>query len=205
MFAIGNPTQAAVVSFENPTRVSVPDNHYVISTLNVGAVPGIVTKVTIEFRIWTSVPLRDLDVKVRHPNLTETLLFSDIVFNGGFGNTLIIVDDEAPSPFPNTLTNPSGATFIGQPTNYGSPTVDNDPTLIGGPGPLSRYAGENPTGNWLLFASDDVDQKPAQNDSVHQIQDFRINIYYDPVPEPSALALISIALVGSAFRRHRLH
>ncbi len=181
------PASAAMMTFEHEARLTVPDGGFASFIADVSGINGIVTDVDVEYSVWTTNNIADYDIVLRHPNLTRSLVASDLQFFGGFGQTRFVIDDDAP-PLPSSLSNPSGQTFTGRPTDY---DFVNDIDPFGEALPLSMFNGQDPNGIWVLVITDDFDT-PGQ-DFTSQFENFRLTITYDPIPAPGAAATLLCA------------
>lgn len=173
---LGLPVRAAAdgpTTFSNTTSIAIPGAGGVPSpagpassypsTVAVGGMAGLVTKVTATFSGLTHASVGDIDAMLVAPTGANLVLLSDLgdPVNPGDPNQLVIADndtmtfdDAAGGRVPAQVDLPSG-TFLPSNTNAGdvfagsgqTPSTD---TRLG-----DAFTGIDPNGDWRLFVVDD--------------------------------------------------
>jgi M6 family metalloprotease-like protein len=145
-----------VQTFKNTGAITIPDSGAASpypSTIAVSGVMGAVLKATVSLSLVNHTWPNDLDILLVGPQGQSTLLMSDA---GGFYdlvNAMLVFDDAAANPLPESAQITSGTW---RPTDFGSGDILVSPAPAGPyVASLGTFKGTNPNGTWKLFVYDD--------------------------------------------------
>lgn len=158
-FTLGTTTAL----FSNAAYITIPDHGAATpypSTINVGNLPGQVTKATVMLTNLNHTWPSDIDILLVSPAGSETYLMAKCGGSYTVNNATLTFDDAAAGPLPTTQI--VSGTY--RPTSYAQappPFPVPAPPPIASPTPhyntnLASFIGNNPNGLWSLFVFDDT-------------------------------------------------